>query len=168
VVLQKLYVESQLPVDPQTAWDIFESDAFRKRLAKQTGIASEIIEEKDEGGVKVRTLKFVSGRELPGIVAKALGSKHLSYIQTNRLDLKKSRLDWTVELPSLGERVSVAGATTIEPQGEGSRRVVDGTIAVKMRLIGGQIEKAVVGNFEKSMKQAVELALEMMREHKSS
>ncbi len=166
--MQKLYVESQLPVDPQTAWEVFESDEFRSRLATQTGIRSKVLEERQEGDVEVRKLEFVSGRELPGIVAKALGSKHLSYNQTNRLDLAKSRLDWVVELPALGDRVSVSGVTSIEPQGSGSRRVVDGTISISMRIIGKQIEKAVVGNFEKSMQQAVDLALEMMRERQQS
>ena len=160
--MQKLYIVSQLPVSPAVAWDVFESDAFRDRLAEQTGLSSEVLERRDEGSVEVRRLKFVSGNELPAIAAKALGSKRLSYEQINRFDLAKSRLDWTVSLPVLGERIRVEGSTLITPDGAGSRRVVDGEIEVKMRFIGGQIEKAVVGEFEKSMRRAVDLALEMM------
>jgi hypothetical protein len=166
--VQKLYVESRLPVSPEVAWDVFESEEFRERLWSQTGTKSEVLSERDEGPVQVRKIKFTLARELPGMVAKALGSKHLSYEQENRLDLSKSRLDWVVVLPMLGDRVKVTGITTIEPSGEGSRRVVDGTIEVKMRLIGGQVEKAVVGEFEKSMRQAVDLALQMMREREGN
>ncbi|MEZ4317143.1 MAG: DUF2505 domain-containing protein [Myxococcota bacterium] len=165
--MQKLYVESRLPVNPEVAWDIFESDAFRDRLREHTNMESEVLEDRDEGTVNIRKIKYVSGRELPGMVAKALGSKHLSYVQTNHFDTAKSRLDWVVELPMLGDRVTVEGFTLIEPASHGSRRVVDGRIEVKMRLIGGQIEKAVVGEFEKSMRQAVDIALEMMRERGS-
>lgn len=166
--MQKLYVESQLPVNPELAWEIFEGDAFRARLASHTKLTSEVLSESTDGDVQVRTLRFTSATELPKMVAKALGSKSLQYDQTNRLDLAKSRLDWNVVLPNLSDRVSVAGSTIIEPAAGGSRRVVDGTIEVKMRLIGGQIEKVVVGQFEKSMRKAVDVALEMMREHGNS
>lgn len=166
--MQKLYVESRLPVSPEEAWDVFESDEFRERLWTQSGTKSEVISERMDGAVEVRKLKFTLARELPGMVAKALGAKHLAYEQENHFDKSRSRLDWTVVLPMLGDRVKVEGVTTIEPNGENtSRRIVDGTIEVNMRLIGGQVEKAVVGEFEKSMRQAVDLALQMMKERES-
>lgn len=162
--MQKLLVESRLPVSPEVCWEVFESDAFRARLADHTGLSSELLEERSDGPVLVRRLKFLSGRDLPTVVAKALGAKRLSYEQENRLDLAKSRLDWVVRLPVLGDRVSVSGVTTITPDGTGSKRVVDGTIEVRMALVGGQIEKAVVGEFQKSMERAVDLARAMIAE----
>jgi len=162
--VQKLFVESRLPVSPEVAWEVFESDAFRERLREHTGMTSEVLVERDEGPIQVRRLKFVSGNDLPALVAKALGAKRLSYEQENRFDAAGSKLDWIVELPMLGDRVRVAGCTRIDPHADGSRRVVDGTIEVKMRFVGSQIEKAVVSEFEKSMRRAVEIALEMMKD----
>lgn len=164
--MQKLYVESDLPVSAATAWEVFESDAFRERLAAQTNLSSEILEEKQEGSVQVRRMRFVSGNELPGVVAKALGMKNLTYEQVNRFDPTTGRLDWTVHLPVLQDRVKVGGITVITDTPGGSRRVVDGTIEVNMRLIGGQVEKLVVGEFEKSMSRAVDVARELIREQK--
>jgi hypothetical protein len=163
----KLYVESDLPVDPATAWKVFESDAFDERLRKQTNMQVERLSETKEGEhVVVRRLRYTSGSELPSLVAKALGGKHLTYTQTNRMDYATNRLDWTVELPVLSDRVSVKGSTTMKATAAGSHRVVDGEITVKMRLIGGQIEKAVVAEFEKSMGRAVEIARELIAEQK--
>lgn len=166
--MQKLYVESHLPVGPEEAWEVFESDAFRERLAVETGLSTEVLDTRMEGQVEVRHLRYTSGKDLPGIAAKTLGTKRLMYEQTNRFDKPNSKLDWNVVLPMMSDRVSVKGVTWIKPTPTGSHRVVDGIIEVKMRLVGGQIEKVVVGEFKKSMERAVELALEMMAERKQA
>ena len=66
------------------------------------------------------------------------------------------------------DRVTVKGATTMTATPEGCRRVVDGEITVRMRLVGGQIEKAVVAEFEKSMARAVDIARELIAEQKNA
>ena len=166
--MKKLYIESHFDETPDEIWDVFESDAFRDALAEHTGMSSELLEEREEGGVIVRRLKFTSDTDLPGIAAKALGSKRLSYEQTNRFDRAQGRLDWNVVLPGLADRVKVVGTTSITPASDGSTRVVDGTIEVKMRLIGGQIEKVVTDRFEGSMNRAVDLAKEMLADRKQA
>jgi hypothetical protein len=160
--MQKLFVESVLHVTPEVAWSVFESDDFRARLAEKTGLSSEVIEERTEGAVQVRVLAFTSGTKLPKIAAKALGTDRLTYHQTNRYDPTRSRLDWDVQVPSLGQRLRVEGETVIEPHPHGSRRTVNGEIEVKLRLVGGQIEKVVANEFRKSMEGAVDLARELM------
>jgi hypothetical protein len=160
----KLFVESLLPTDPATAWEIFESKEFEQRLEAQTNIRCEVLEAREEGDKTFRRLRYTSGTELPKMVAKALGSKHLTYEQHNHFDRSTGTMKWNVLLPVLGDRVSVGGTTTISDHEGGCRRVVDGDISVKMRLIGGQIEKAVVGEFEKSMERAVDIARDLIRE----
>lgn len=160
----KLFVESDLAFDPVTAWEIFESKEFEARLEEATDLVCEVLDEQMEGAVKVKRLKYVSRRELPTIAAKALGSKNLTYEQVNRFDPAKSELSWQVFLPVVGDRVSVSGITRISPAPGGAKRVVDGEINVRIRLIGGQIEKAVVGEFERSMGRAVDLARQIHAE----
>ncbi len=160
--MRQLFVESILPVSPERAWDIFESDAFRDRLATQTGLRSELLESRQDGDVEVRILRFTSGTPLPAMMAKVLGSPSLSYRQTNRFDRGASRLDWQVEIPGLEKRVRVGGRTTITPHPDGCRRVVDGTIEVKLPLVGARIENHVADVFRRSMEQAVDLARSML------
>jgi hypothetical protein len=160
----RLYVESLLPVAPAKAWELFESAAFRQRLAARANLSSEIVSERMEGAVQLRRMRFRSGNELPGVVAKMLGATHLHYEQDNRFDPAASTLTWTVQLPVLTDRVKVGGVTSIQPHPDGCKRVVDGVCEVKVALVGGQIEKAVVAEFEKSMARAVDIVREMIRE----
>ena len=160
----KLHLESDLSFDPATAWSIFESPEFEARLEDATDLVCTLLEERMEGAIKVRRLKYESKRDLPAIAGKALGMKRLTYEQHNRFDAEKSALSWKVVLPVLTDRVSVSGVTTILPTPTGARRVVDGDIEVRMRLVGGQIEKAVVAEFERGMVRAVDLVREIHRE----
>ena len=160
----KLYLASDLDFDPKTAWSIFESKEFETRLEATTDMTCQVLEERTEGDTVIRRIKYQSKRELPTMVAKALGSKSLTYEQHNRFDPKTSTLTWQVFLPVMQDRVTVGGTTCISPTATGSKRVVDGEISVRMRLVGGQIEKAVVAEFERSMAKAVDLARQLHRE----
>ena len=162
--MQKLVIEATFPTDAATTWELFESERFRKRLAADSGISAELLSEREEGKVQVRTFLYKAARELPTVAAKALGSKHLTYEQTNRFDPVANRLDWSIAMPGVGDRVSIGGITTIVPEGTGCKRRVEGTIEVKIRFIGGQIEKAVVGEFAKSMGRVNDLVKEMIAE----
>ena len=160
--MQKLVVEATFPTDAATTWDIFESERFRERLAAETGITAELLSESTEGKVQVQTFLYKANRELPTVAAKALGSRHLTYEQTNRFDSDTGRLDWNIVMPMVRDRVFISGFTTILPHGDGCKRRVEGTIEVKMRFIGGQIEKAVVGEFEKSMGRVNDIVRQMI------
>jgi hypothetical protein len=160
----KLYVESLMPGDPALVWELFEGAEFQKRLDAQTGLRTEVLETRQEGTVTIRRLRYHSQTELPAIAAKALGSSRLSYEQENRFDSAKSYLTWVVKIPMVGDRVKASGNTLITPAPGGSKRVVEGDVSIGIPLIGGQIEKVIVGEFEKSMGRAVDIVRGMLKE----
>lgn len=160
----RLFVDSQLPASPAVCWEVFEGAEFQARLEAQTGLRTEVLEERQEGPVTVRRLRYASRAELPAVAATALGSKNLAYEQENRLDLSRSSLTWVVRIPLAGDRVKASGTTVIHEAPGGSRRVVEGDVTISVPFVGGTIEKAVVGEFEKSMARAVEIARQILAE----
>lgn len=160
----KLYVESTLPVGVDAAWDVYESDEYKRRLREQTNIQQEVLETRTEGPIEVRRIRTEPDQELPSMVASAIGTKKLSYTQENRFDKASGRMEWTVHLDGIGDRVQVSGVTTCVPDGSGCKRVVDGEITVNVPLVGRQIEKKVVAELERSMQRANEVALALIRE----
>ncbi|MEN0064718.1 MAG: DUF2505 domain-containing protein [Myxococcota bacterium] len=165
--MKKLHVENHLPTSAKEAWEVFESDEYKERLREQTNIKQEILETRTEGNIEIRRIRTEPDRELPGMVASAIGTKKLSYVQENRFDRASGRMEWSVELDGIGDRVTVKGVTTCVPDGDGCKRVVDGEITVKVPLVGGQIEKAVVAEFEKSMQRSNEVALDLIRQRQA-
>ncbi len=163
--MAKLRVESDLPITPEAAWALFESPEYRQRLNERAQISQEVLDEAPRAGGRIlRRLRTEPERELPGMVSSLLGASKLSYVQENELDPAARRIDWTVKLEVLTDKVDVSGSTVLEPTPTGCRRVVDGDIRVRVMLVGGQIEKAVVAEFEKSMRRAVEVARELIEE----
>ncbi|MEO0604509.1 MAG: DUF2505 domain-containing protein [Myxococcota bacterium] len=160
----KLYVEDHLPAPPSVVWEVFESDDYKERYREETGDTLHLLERRIEGDVEIQRIRNEPNRELPGIVARALGAKKLTFTQTNRLNLTESRMEWEVKLDVLTDMVTVKGTTSCIDVGDGTRRVIDGEIKVKVPMLGGQIERLVVGEFEKSMRRAVDIALEMLEE----
>jgi len=164
----KLYVENHLPIDVDGAWDVFDSDEYRERLRERSKVQQEVLETRTEGDVQIRRVRTEPDTELPAMVASAIGTKKLSYVQTNRFDRSAGRVEWSVELDGIGDRVKVRGVTTCVPDGDGCKRVIDGDISVNVPLIGRQIEKQVVATLERSMQQANDVALAMIREKRTS
>ena len=154
----KLSVTSEFNASPETVWAAFESEAFEARLEQESGMVKTLLETRTEGGVRYQRIRVERRKPLPGFVAKVLGSKTLGFVQTERFDSATSCSNWSVEVPALGDRVSVSGSTSITATPTGSRRVLQGEVSVRVRLVGGAIEKAVVGDFQKTAARAVEIA----------
>ncbi len=161
----KLYVENYLPAPPSVVWEVFESDEYKERYREEVGDTLHLIERRHEGNVEIQRIRNEPNRELPGVVARLLGAKKLSFTQENRLDLDKNVMEWFVKLDVLTDMVEVKGTTScIDAGGGETRRVIDGEIKVKVPVVGGQIERIVVAEFEKSMRRAVDIAVEMIEE----
>ncbi|MFT4626322.1 MAG: hypothetical protein ACI8PZ_004999 [Myxococcota bacterium] len=160
----KLYSQAQFQCDPSVVAEVFASEAFLLRLRDVTQITQTVLDRREEGNLVIERINNVSSKELPGMMASALGSKTLTYVQVNRLDPTTHRLEWRVELPVMSDKVRIAGVTTAVASAGGCVRTVDGECTVKVPFVGGRIEKVIVGEFMKSYERATEIARSLIRE----
>jgi hypothetical protein len=159
----KMRVESTFDVSPEVVWATFDSEAFHARLAAETGMKRTVLDTRDENGIRIQKIEVRRSKDLPRIAAKVLGSSQLTYIQTNRFDAASNRLDWRVEIPAMGDRLSVSGVTSLTPSATGCHRLLDGNITVRVRMVGAAVEKAIGGEFQKTAVRAVEIVKELLR-----
>jgi hypothetical protein len=158
----ELALTSEFSVEPPAVWAVFYSEEFEALLAQESGMVKTILEDCEEGGIRDCRIRVERRRPLPTFVAKALRTERLTYVQSERFDRAASVLSWTVEIPALGDRVSVGGTTRIDPTPSGSRRVLRGDVAIKLPVIGRKLEKAVAEDFQKTAARAVELARSLL------
>lgn len=159
----KMKVESRFDVEPSVVWAAFDSPEFHARMAAESGMKRKVIEEREEGGVRIQKTEVQRTKDLPAIAAKVLGTKTLTYIQTNRFDVEKNRLVWSVEIPAMGDRLQVSGVTTVTPTPKGCSRLLEGDVSVRVRLVGAAVEKAIGGEFQKTASRAVEIVKEILQ-----
>ncbi|PKN46241.1 MAG: hypothetical protein CVU59_06620 [Deltaproteobacteria bacterium HGW-Deltaproteobacteria-17] len=76
-------------------------------------------------------------------------SKTESILIKTRWNLKERHAEWTWEGPQ-GKKVIVSGSMHIKPQGDHSSLVSTLDVEVKIPLVGGQVEKMVIKEIDKS------------------
>ena len=143
-------------------WD----DEFDEELQRDSTVVREVIENVDEGGVLRRRLRFTSRDDLPTMIAKVVGSPKLTYEQVNLFEQAKSTMAWEVLQNFVSsDRFSAKGSFVVVPMGDGCELQIDGEINVKVRFIGGQIEKQVVSQIEEAYENMRVASLQWLSDH---
>lgn len=164
----KISMDNQFECSPEVLWDIFEDPEFDRRLEEETGVRREVLESRtEEDGVEYKKLKCISLKEMPAMMQKALGTEQFEFEQENWLDRKAGILKWQVNTPFLTDRVDAGGTTRVEETANGSRRLVDGEIVIRLPLVGKKMEKKLSGNIQVSYEKAAAIAREMIKEREA-
>lgn len=163
----KLAVRQHYPCSPAQFWDMYWDDGFDAIVQAGSGVDREVIEQRTEGSVIVRRLRFTPHDELPTPVAKVIGSPKLVYEQLNRFDPDAGRMSWEVLPTFLPGKLNARGTLTAAEVPSGSEMRVDGEITVNVMFIGGQIEKQVVSQIEKGYQKMHAAGLTWLRERGS-
>jgi hypothetical protein len=165
----KLNVRYAYPCSPERYWEMYWDDAFDAKLQANSTVDRTVLEESDEGGVLTRKLRFTPQSELPGPVAKIVGTKKLVYDQLNVWSRADSTMTWEV-LPTFlsADKFSAKGTFKVVPQTGGCELQIDGDIDVKVRFIGGQIEKQIVAQIDEAYARMHAASLEWLDEHGTS
>ena len=141
----KLDVRHFYPCSPDRWWEMYWDDGFDEMLMKDSTVAREVVEEREEGSTLIRRLRFTPHQELPTAVAKIIGAKKLVYEQLNTFDREAGVMTWKV-LPSFIDqsKFKAEGTLRADATGTGCESIAEGEITVNVRFIGGQIEKQVI------------------------
>jgi len=161
----KLYVRHTFTCTPETFWKMYWDETFDQMLQKDATVHRELVWERSEGPVLARRLRFTPERELPRPVAKLIGNNKLIYEQENRFDAEASTLKWEVIPTFLPGKFSANGTFVVRATETGCERIVEGTIDVKVRFIGGQIEKAVVAEISESYEKTIKTCHAWLSQH---
>jgi len=146
----KIDARHTFPCAPERLWEIYWDPAFEDRLRQGSTVQREVLEHRDEGDVIYRRVRNTPQRELPAAAAAIVGAKKLVYEQETRWDKKRGLVQWQVVPSVLPGKLDAKGQLRVEPAPGGCVMVIDGNIDVHVRFVGGQIEKAVVAEVEKS------------------
>ncbi len=161
----KLYVRHAFDCTPETFWKMYWDDEFDQMLRRDSTVERTLVSERSEGEVSVRRLRFTPEKELPGPVASLIGTNKLIYEQENRFDAGRGHMTWEVIPSFLQGKFSASGTFLVRATKDGCERIVDGDIDVKVRFIGGQIEKAVVAEISQAYDKTIVAVHEWLAKH---
>ncbi|RAL22411.1 hypothetical protein DL240_11225 [Lujinxingia litoralis] len=145
-------------------WDIFDDPEFDRRLEEATGVRREVLQSSTEGAVEHKLLRCVSLKEMPAMMAKALGTESFEFEQANALDRQRGELAWKVKPAVLADRVEAQGVTRVQSEGTGCVRTIEGEISIRIPLVGKKMEGKLSENIKSSYEEAARIAREMVAE----
>jgi len=146
--MKKFTVEHAFDCDPDTLWLTFFDEAFTKAQFASFGFPSfEIVSQKDEGDRVVRTMRVTPKLEVPGAVAKLLGSS-FAYTEEGTFDKAAKVWTWKTTTSVLPNKIHSHGTVRVLPAGAGKCiQKSEFEISVDVFGVGGAIESALEKNF---------------------
>lgn len=153
----QIRISHVFPCDPATYWATTDRPEVDQEMRQSTDSDFEVIEARKDGPKAHTRTRVTVRKELPGVMAKALGTPRLSYVQEVESDGAAFRTLWKVVPDVLKDRVKCSGTTRVVPHPQGCERIVEGSIEVGVPLVGGTIEKHIVGELEKSWGAAADV-----------
>lgn len=111
-----------------------------------------VTESREDDATRFCSWSVRSLRPLPALVKPFVEGGRLRYVETMTWRKRDHEIDMTI-VPQLGGgRVQISAVYTFTQVGEGKvRRRYKGTIEVKVSLLSGKIERAILGEIEKGM-----------------
>ena len=150
---------TQIPATVQEVFDLRTSERWVDLKAQQLKDGSTLVSrvERPDGGVD-----FSVSRELPagvpGFLEKFL-PKEGRAVQNESWGPPDANGvcsgTWSVDIP--GAPARLGGTATVEPSGDGSVQIINGTAKVNIPIIGGKAEQFIVDMTQKLMAKEAEL-----------
>lgn len=144
---------------------LYFNEDFNVALCKAVNLDRALVRRDDDGKKVVRHVKVSPrGRDIPGPVAKVLGSDRIEYTEQIDYVWGANQGVWVSVSSLLTDKVDSRGTFRFVEVPGGVKRVVDGEIKVKIFGVGGMIEKFICMDVEKSYDAAADFTRKWLAE----
>lgn len=147
----KFTITHEIQCNAEIFWKTFFDKDFNVKLYKEVLGFPEfnIVEQRETESGLVRKISGVPKMELPGPIAKLLGSG-FRYTEDGTFDKAKGLWRWKLTPSTLADKTRNEGSMRIEPIGDTKvRRIADLEIEAKIFGVGGLMEST----FEKQLRE---------------
>ncbi len=155
-----------LDTTPDTYWGrVFFDAEYNLRLNRDAlGFRQyDVLEEKvAEDGTRTRRLRMLPKDEPPAVVKKLVGDSPST--EEGRYDATQRRYTFSIQPPSLADKIRIGGSVRAEPKGEKMERVVDFEIKVSIFGVGGVIESFIEKTVRESYDRGAAFTNTFLRE----
>lgn len=118
-------------------------------LPKLGGI--ELLDEERTGDVVRMRARYRFTGHLAGAVTAVVDPKKLTWVQDSTHELGTGRATFALLPDHYADRLQASGTSTVEGDGDGSRRVVRGELKVRAPLVAGRVEAAIVSGLRENL-----------------
>jgi len=157
-------IEQQLPGTPDAVEHVLLDAAF---VAARTTLPNlgdpELLESSIDGSRARQRTRFRFTGELSSAVTAVIDADKLTWVDDATYDLETHTAEHRVLPDHYADRLHCSYRATIAADVRGSRRALDGALKVKMLLVGGKVEGAIVSGLREYAAAEAELLADWLR-----
>jgi hypothetical protein len=125
--------------------------AFLVRMAELPKLGSaEVVSQARDGDVVRQDVRYLFQAELSSAVTRVVDPKKLTWVERSVCDLAAHRTQCEIRPDNYGGLLSGRYDAAIVTAGAGARRTLTGELKVRMPLVGGKVERAIVSGLEEN------------------
>lgn len=133
---------------PDEVFAMLADPSFRERVAAAQQVVSVEVTSTPRGdGLTLVVDQVQDTGSLPAIAKKIAGDTTRAVVHEEWAD----RTGGTVEITAPGKPTKAAGTVTLQPDGAGTRHVIELDVTVKVPLVAGKLEKLMIDNIDQGL-----------------
>ncbi len=158
-------IEDDFDTTVDAYWEMFFAEAYNVELFRALDITRTVIKVEPDGDLVRREILFKPNREVPKLFKKIVKDA-VEYTEHNVFDRARSVLDVRIVPAFAADKISNTGTYRVVDLGGGRvRRIYEGECTCKIPLIGGKVEKHIVGEIRESYQTTTDVTRKWLREH---
>jgi hypothetical protein len=119
--------------------------------------APEVLENERDGDRAHQRVRYRFTAELSGAVTRVIDPGKLTWVDEANYDLSSHTSRHRILPDNYADRLQASYDVSLEPLGDSTRRVATGELKVRVPLVGGRVERAIVSGLEEHAAAEAEL-----------
>jgi hypothetical protein len=136
-----------------------DPDFYLKAGAVGPLSAPELVAHEIDGDAVSVDLRYAYQGDLPPGAGRFVQRDKMTWVQKNRIDLAKATLDATIVADNYAKRLQAKALARLTADGDGTLRKVSGEVRVKIMMVGGKVEGAIVGGLKEHLDEEAKLVV---------
>ena len=143
--------------------DALVDPTFLVRMADLPKLGSaEVLDQRRDGDVVHQDVRFLFRAELSRAVTRVVDPALMTWIERSVCDLTRHETTCEIIPDHYSGLLTGRYRSVIVEQGSGSQRTISGELKVKMPLVGGKVEGAIIGGLKENAAAQVGLLVDFI------
>lgn len=125
----------------------------------------EVVDHRDDGDEIVLRVRWRFSAHLSPAARAVIDPARLSWVEESRHDLARRQVRFRMLADHYADRFTCAGQYRFEPNGSGTRRLIEGDLTVKALLVARAVEQAIVSGLEDQLTSEVPIVEAFLAAH---
>jgi uncharacterized protein DUF2505 len=111
----------------------------------------ELVDRREDGDVVQLQVRYRFTGDLSAAARRVVDPAKLSWVEHTTHDLARYQVDFRMAPDHYPDRLRSSGRYSFEADGDGARRLTEGELVVRVPLVGGAVERAIVSGLREHL-----------------